>query len=505
MNRESHLSKKQIIPLRFDSDFFYRRGLACYRKGELRRASRYIDRALRMKPNNVEYLCRQAEILSELEEYESSISLLRKVVRDLDSRMTDCYFFMANNYAYLGEFEQALTEVKTYIALEPHGAFAREARELYDMLSGEETDQEEQAEKEPDYVWLHERGRAALEHGRLQESVNLFQEVGRKKSSFLPARNNLAIAYFSLGEAEKAVQTAESVLASDPGNIHALCNLAAFFHQLGMMRKAKAVVRRLDGLLPVVPEYCGKIGSTYLFIGEYEKAYHWLKIAEKRGAPSDQVFSFWLALAAFRTGRLAVAERCWKETDYFSSKPFHPFKYGKIQDMMFEPDAKDNFMVRDLIRKEIRDSGRAYQLFSLFYLSRSGDRQLMLEVARSGQDARLRQLAQRFLNESPACGSSRLNVMRLIEQMNGGEKETMRHPELYSFWAVIDEIAGPGESIDCKGWAAALYYLWEKEAGRPTSQKTAAARAETTVYRLRKHIRELTEVLDKKWTEKTVD
>lgn len=491
----------RVIAFRPDGEFFYQKGMTFYQKGDLGRASKYINRALKMKPNDVEYLCQQAAILSELEQYESSIDILKKVVYELDTHMTECYFFMANNYAYLGDYEAAREVIRTYIALEPHGAFAHEARELFKMLTTEADDRDVE---EPAYIRNHEKGRMALEHGRFHEAVGLFKEVLRDVPDFLAARNNLSIAYFSMEKAVPAIAEAEHVLEKDPGNVHALCNLAAFYIQLGRREELKQIIGRLDVLYPMLPEHCGKLGSTYLYAGDYEKAYRWLKTAEKRGTREDQVFCFWLALAAFHTGHRDVAAQNWKRVDYFSDKPFHPFTYGKIQDMMFEAEAADNFMVTDLIKKAIWADHPAYQLFSLFYLAASGESELMERVTKEGPNAQIRNIAARFLTERRSSKvNERLQIMRDLESLTGGRKEIIKHPELYSFWSVVDQLLGSEDEPDSNGWAAALFYLWEKECGRHTSQKKVADRAGTTVYRIRKCVRQLSDALNHEWDERS--
>ncbi|MDD9148092.1 MULTISPECIES: tetratricopeptide repeat protein [unclassified Sporolactobacillus] len=497
MKEKSRQKKAHVISFHHDGEFFYQRGMVCYQKGDLERASKYLNRALMFKPDEVEYLCQQAAILSEMEEYETSISLLKKVVYELDDKLTDCYFFLANNYAYLGDFQEALDEVSTYLAMEPDGVFRHEALELYRMLSEEVEDTDTGAAA---YISIHEKGRLALERGHFEEAIVFFKKVIEDEPNFLAAQNNLAIAYFSIGATVKALKTAEWVLERDPGNIHALCNLATFFYQLDDSDDLAVIMQRLDRLYPLLPEHCGKLGSTYLYVGDYEKACRWLKIAERKGARCDQVFYFWMALAAYHTGDQKLAERSWRQVDYFSGKPFHPFKYSKIQSMIFEPDAQKNFMVHDLIRKEVWEGNRAYQLFSLFYLAGIGDETTLEEVAGRGTDFVVKGIARRLLEERRAEKTDmRLQIMRQVEARVGGEKEALKNPELYSFWSVVDSVIGPSGDMDCSGWSAALLYLWKKEFGGRTSQKEIARELGTTVYRLRKHVGELAAALDKQW------
>lgn len=496
MEERDCTKKARVIAFHCDSDFFYQKGMAFFQKGDLERASKYLDRAIKFKPNEVEYLCQQAEILSELEHYESSIRLLKKVVYELDSKLTDCYFFIANNYAYLGEFEEALDGIQTYLTLEPNGTFKREAQELYQMLTSE---MKELEEEESEYVTVHERGRLALEHGHFDEAIHFFKQVIEDEPDFLAAQNNLSIAYFSLEETGHALETVNRVLEKDPGNIHALCNLATFYYQLENEKDLQSVVDRLDLIFPLYAEHCGKLGSTYLFIGDYQKAYRWLRIAEKRGAHQDQVFHFWMALSAYHCGNEEGAKQSWRRVGYFSDKPFHPFKYSKIQDMMFEPGAGENFMVKDLINKEVWEDMKAFQIFSLFYAERNQYRTLIQDVAKSGTNAEIIRIARRMLHEMDTGKRDLgIQIMSEVEKLAGGPKETMKHPELYSFWSVVDSFAQDGET-DISGWAAALIYLWKKEFDEPVAQKTIATQAGTTLYRLRKHIQELSVALEKQW------
>ncbi|MFX3616750.1 MAG: tetratricopeptide repeat protein [Sporolactobacillus sp.] len=501
VNREE---EKKIIPFHPTAEYFFQKGMNWYQKGELDRASKYLGRALKIKPNDVEFLCQQAAILSEMEEYEHSIELLQRVVYEIDSRMTECHFFMANNYAYLGDFDSALQEIHSYMTLDPNGAFMDEARELFEMLS-EEMEEMVRIDNEPDYIRVHEKGRMALEHGHFEEAIRFFKRVIQAEPDFLAARNNLSVAYFSMGETAVALNTAKEILNRDPGNIHTLCNLATFYYQIGEKELLNDVVHRLNILYPMNPEHCGKLGSTYLFIGYDEKAYYWLHEAKSRGVRPDQVFYFWMALAAFHLGDQREALQDWQQVNYFSNKPFHPFKYGKIQDMLFEPDAADNFMVKDLLERELHENTRAYQLFSLFYLSGSDDQNGIARLSEKGPNPMIQALAKRFLSEQQSGQTNDgLEIMRLIERLFGGEKEVLKRPELYNFWFIADSLLIHRTSNnDCLGWAATLIYLWGKEYGMRHSQKQVAARAGTTVYRIRKHVQELTQALEEQREETT--
>ncbi|MFC7393879.1 tetratricopeptide repeat protein [Scopulibacillus cellulosilyticus] len=490
------MSKKaHIISFRPDGEYYFQKGISAYQKGDLYRAHKYVGRAIAFEPNETEYLCQQAAILAELEEYESSIDILNKVVHDLDEQLTECYFFMANNYAYLGRFDEALKEVRTYLSLDPKGSFKQEAMELYKLLTIESG---HLIEEEESYIGDHEKGRQALERGQFDKAIGYFKKVIEDQPLFWAAYNNLAIAYFSQGHTDKAFETLHRILKKDIGNVHALCNLATFYYQINEKKQLDQLVPVLDKLHPFYPEHRSKLGSTYFFLGDYEKAYHWLISAEKAGVYGDQAFYYWLALSSYRIGRKDQAMRAWKKVDFFKGRPFHPYEHGKIQDMLLAGDAGNNPMVFSLVDQQLQDGETASKVFSLFYLNYLGN---------DSAKKRIEQFGSNMNGEQPfsdiAClliedqgDDKRIEIMRTLEKEFGNGAPIIDCYDLYGWWTIVFDIVREEKDLDVPGWAAALAYLWFKETGQKETQKNVAKRFGTTVYRLKKHIDQLGSILN---------
>ncbi|MFC0613439.1 tetratricopeptide repeat protein [Scopulibacillus daqui] len=490
------MSKKaHIIFFRPDGEYYFQKGINAYQKGDLYRAHKYIGRAIAFEPNETEYLCQQAAILAELEEYEASIDILNKVVHELDEQLTECYFFMANNYAYLGRFDEALKEVRTYMSLDPKGTFIQEARELYKLLTVESG---HFIEEEENYIADHEKGRQALEHGQFDKAVRCFKKVIEDQPLFWAAYNNLAIAYFSQGRVEEAYETLYQVLRQDIGNVHALCNLATFSYQLNDAKKLNQLTAVLDKLHPFYPEHRSKLGSTYFFLEDYEKAYHWLLSAEKAGVYGDQSFYYWLALSSYRTGRMDQAMRAWKKVDFFKGRPFHPYEHGKIQEMLFADDAVNNPMVFSLVDQQLREGETASKVFSLFYLKYldNEDASQKIEQFRRNLNGEQPLSDIACLLSDNECEDQRLEIMRALEKQFSNGAPIINHYDLYGWWTIVFDITRDEKNLDVSGWAAGLAYLWFKETGQKETQKTVAEMFGTTVYRLKKHIDKLGRILN---------
>lgn len=83
-----------------------------------------------MKPDNASILCQLAIVLTELGEYQRSNDYLQNIVNGLAPDMYDCHYFMANNYAFLGLFQEARKHAEAYLEKEPDGEFLEDTEDL---------------------------------------------------------------------------------------------------------------------------------------------------------------------------------------------------------------------------------------------------------------------------------------------------------------------------------------------------------------------------------------
>ena len=49
---------------------------------------------------------------------------------DMDPFMTECHYFLANNYAHLGMFKEAYRHASAYLDKEEDGEFSEDAEDL---------------------------------------------------------------------------------------------------------------------------------------------------------------------------------------------------------------------------------------------------------------------------------------------------------------------------------------------------------------------------------------
>lgn len=127
----------------------------------------------------------------------------------------------------------------------------------------------------------------------------------------LPARNNLALAYYYMGFFKEAREMLHQVLALDPGHLHALCNLAIFERQAGGTEQERELMERLAKLQPFHREPAFKLANTLGILGRHEEAYRHLRRLLATGSPAEPGVYHCAAVAACHLGRYDEAAGWW--------------------------------------------------------------------------------------------------------------------------------------------------------------------------------------------------
>ena len=167
--------------------------------------------------------------------------------------------------------------------------------------------------EQDEMIVQQEKARDLLESGHFQKAVDTLQQVIKEYPEFWSAYNNLALAYFYLGEVDQASATLEEVLVKNPGNLHALCNTAVFYFYQKRQEDLDLLLEGLEKVRPLLHEHRFKLGATFALIGHSQKAYEWLKSLQKIGFEGDGSYYYWLSYSAYETGHIQTARNAWKK------------------------------------------------------------------------------------------------------------------------------------------------------------------------------------------------
>jgi tetratricopeptide (TPR) repeat protein len=313
--------KGQVITFHQSGHYFYEKGMKAYRRNNLEEAIKYLKRAAHTEKDPF-MLCQLGSALSEAGQYHESNQIFNHVLR-MDDAITECYYYMANNYAFLGLFQQAKKYAERYLKAEEDGEFTEEILDLLDIIAIEEDDEEE-FEDEDELIVMQEQANSLIRSGRLDEAIATLETVLTEYPEFWSAYNNLAIARFQLGEIEEALRIVDMVLEKNPGNLHALCNSLIFLYSIGQEEQAENLADQLEHVYPILVEHRFKLGTTLATVGRFETAYKWLKTLKRQGYEGDVSFYYWFAYSAYMSGDTYTAEKMWKRV-----VDFYPDKEGK--------------------------------------------------------------------------------------------------------------------------------------------------------------------------------
>ncbi|HSI66677.1 MAG TPA: tetratricopeptide repeat protein [Planococcus sp. (in: firmicutes)] len=372
MEKKNKKQQGNVLSFIPTGEYYYKKALKELQRDQYPKAHKYLQRATQLSPEDALISMQYGIVLMEMQEFERAMEALRKA-HELDSSRTDVLFFLSEVHAHLGLFWDARKYAKRYIEAEVNGEFSAEALEIIDFAEQEDwqlLDDEGEAQ-DSEYYYQQEKARRMMEHGDFPEAIKLLEKLVEEKPDFWGAYNNLALAYFYIGETEMAKALLHDVLKKNKGNLHALCNLAVF-HYYEKNDELEDILDLLKKIQPYVFEHRYKLGATFALVGKYKEAYRWLKSLQKRGFDGDPAFYFWLSHAAYHSGHEEAAKSAWKQLIKID-----PGKDG------YEPWAEQASMPhadalehdRDYLVGKLDHPQRSERLFGLFMLGKSAHKQ----------------------------------------------------------------------------------------------------------------------------------
>ncbi|WP_255298612.1 tetratricopeptide repeat protein [Brevibacillus dissolubilis] len=538
-----------------DANFFADWGVRLLNRFDYEKALKCFQRAAELDPSNVGHLYQKASILAEMGKYEDSNDILYKIVDEMDSNLVDAYFFLANNFANMEDFEMAEENALRYLQTEATGMYAEEAEDLLNYIYFElDMPPRHPIGMPTDSVYLkHENARRSLEEGRFLEAVEHLREIVETHPDFIPAWNNLALAYYYVGDFDRAVQTIDEALEKEPGNLHALCNMAVLLSHHNRHTELLPLLNQLKKVVPYHQEHMYKLATTMGVLGQHEEAYQMYQRIMRSSPQQDPAVYHYAATAAYLTDRMEQAVRWWQKTkkldptagiaEYYLQKvediqsgkepkeviPYHyhhPMRDIKLENMknFNKEDFKSNPMVRASLLWALqhgKEDAKPTVIKTLLMIGDEEAESALRQFCLTTTDPDLQKLTLLALHE---LGSE----LPVLVQGDGGNVGTLIYPDaaetddlaaeasdsvtsliqhyLYSedeacgryaenIWQRYLEQSGkPLQVRKPQAWVAALEYLYAKQNSRKLAQSHLADKYEISPSTLAKCIKALSHI-----------
>lgn len=529
MNSRSkkEVKKAAILPFRYDADSFVSRGMRFLHRSDYERALRCFRRAVELEPTNPENLCHLAGVLAETGDFDSSNELLFRIVNEVEPEKHEVWFYLANNFANMEEFEKAEEMALRYLQTEQFD-FRDDAHELLEYIyleMGVSPRRYFGAPLEALYV-KHDAARKSLEEGKFFEAIRILEEILEEKPDFIPACNNLALAYYYTGSLDEAMQMIEQTLEHEPGNLHALCNLAILLAHSNRMTELFPLLEQLRKVVPFHPEYTYKLATTMGVLGQHEDAYELFLRLFRRTSPQEASALHFAAISAYSTHRTQQAIRWWQKAkqldpqagiaDYYlqmaqqrlqgeeEERQTIPYYYHQPMDPLPEEikwssveEVKDDSMIRSSLLWALqygKEDVQAMVIQTLAMIDDEEARSTLSNFSKTSTNERLRQEARaalnRLANRSADKAEDRV-VKQLKQSFTAQTDNRLREWALLQWAAYLEKAAKPLQVRKEEAWAAALEYLYHKKQGSKISQAVLAEKYDISTSTLTKCVKEL--------------
>lgn len=310
-NKRTQIQDSNVVSFIPNGDYYFHKALQSLDKEQFDKAYKYIKRAAELSPDDAQILMQYGIIEMDFGRFEHAYELIHTAY-SLEPSNPDIIFMLAEVSGYIGFIDDAKKYAEKYLTIEPNGMYHLEAE---DILQFAEEDQALMVELDGDdktkILALDKSGRL-MEQGDFKQAIDVLEQIVETYPTEWPAYNNLALAYFYLGEIEQASALLNEVLRETNGtNLHALCNLAVIAYSQGRREELAAFIEVLSKIQPYNFEHRHKLGVTLALIGEHEIAFKWLHSLSKRGYEGDAGFYFWLANSAYFSNHKQLAQSTW--------------------------------------------------------------------------------------------------------------------------------------------------------------------------------------------------
>lgn len=307
--KDKNKLQNKVLNFNQPASFFIKKAEKHIDAGNFLEALQLYRQVLGMEPDNVEYLLSVAQIYSEMGLYTESNDVLLKIAR-FGNTPTECLFALGCNYMGMKNYELADEAFEQYLAIDPDGEFADEIDDIFDMLDEDEEDDGLLQDVSRQYIMEEAyEGKQHLDKGDYKLAIQHLENVISRDKLMYPAMNNLALSYFFDGQKTKAIEMSKKVLSAQSDNLHACCNLAFFYSDMGEQLLGEEYLGRIDETADIDPEDMHKLALTYCELGYHEKAYKWfVKIISYQ--PYDIRLLHFCGIAAYNNGFYGESADC---------------------------------------------------------------------------------------------------------------------------------------------------------------------------------------------------
>ena len=437
---------RKVVPFERGADFYFGLSFKHIQNGKLKTALRYIEKAVKIKPDDSYMQFNYAGLLAELGHIEHSTRVLLHIINNLDPDYDECYFGLGCNYLQMQKVKKALEYFEKYLKISPFGEYAEEAEHLADMLyliiEANNNLDDEELEK---IYKMEEEAIKFMERREYEKALINLEKVVEKLPNAIPAKNNLSLTYYYVGNINTAINLAKDVLEYEEYNVHANCNLALFYNKLGINNLVERQIKIIKKLYPENEDYAYKIADTLGCLSRHKEAYDAYKRLLRMNKKNPQYINL-MAIAAFICKKYNEALGLWDRLkdydeegylgDYYYDiaaetkegiREFRPLPYicqlpkeeiGRRIDKVYYFLSLDKYEIKDLLKK---DNSLKDVIYFIMGFDKLVLRKMIFDKIRKENLIELEDIIRRFILKPDVEKSIKIESVFLLNKI--GSKE----------------------------------------------------------------------------------
>lgn len=501
-NKRLKAKATNVVSFVPNGDYYYNKALKAIERDEMDKAYKFIKRAADLSPDDAHVLLQYGILEMELQNFEHAYELIHTAY-SLEPNEGEIIFMLAEVSGCIGHIADAQKYAAQYLEMEPNGTYNEDASEILEFVDYVGEDLDDMDEFDGAKHLAQEKARRYMEQGNFETAIEMLEQIIEEYPDLWNAYNNLALAYFYIGEAEQARALLYRVLRENKGNLHALCNLAVFAYYEKSGEELNDLVALLKKIQPFDWENRYKLGATFALIGQYEDAYKWLRSMSKKGYDGEPGFYFWLAQSAYFSGHETVANEAWKMLIQLDPSKEGMEPWANSEGSILRNSAENN---REFIIRQLTDEHQSSRIFGLFLLKRSAHKQEIVahpSILNVSNFTAIEKLCMAYaLDYDFSKGSKEeqqflrfMEVAELIVEAN--ESVSLEVAQVLSTWFALGEIAfQQGYSFKNRAaLAAAVEYSFHEALENKVTKKAIAGKYNISTATLSKYNGELYEFI----------
>ena len=238
----------------------------------------YLEKVVKLNPDNIEAHSHLASVYSKLRDYESAVVSYKKIIQ-LDEKRDYAHYGLGLVYKKKKRYENAVSSLKRALELNPkniEGCYqlAITYEELKDFARAAEMYKNYLSLK-PESSWAGylRLGICYFELSQFEKAIVAFKEATKEKPDDLKTNYNLAETYQKAGQYNEAEKTYKHLIQVNPeGAITYYGKIVQMYDGAGIFEKAIEAAKKVIELKPDSELAVYNLGVMYAKLGKYTEA-----------------------------------------------------------------------------------------------------------------------------------------------------------------------------------------------------------------------------------------